>query len=301
MRGRAIAVASSAGRYQCAETQTTAFGFGIVSPIFDQARVYAFCSIAFIGLPWPKKMTGIRAMTQNHVVKVPVVLGAAAASAVAERMWPLRPRREKQAPRIVRDLAIGALSAIAMKCVQSMLPNAERRASRPPKTDGRDGRRSTRPLRIAAEVLLLDYTLFLWHAANHHVPFLWQFHRFHHEDLDLDTATGVRFHPGEMTLATVFRWLQLRLIKPDPVAMSIWQTMLLSSIAFHHSNTRLPQSVDDAMAHALVTPRMHGIHHSTVAEQTNSNFASLFTFWDMLHRTFDIGVPQESITIGAPR
>jgi hypothetical protein len=48
-----------AGRYQCAEMQMTAFGLGIDSPIFIHAAVYALCSIAFIGFPWPKKMTGI--------------------------------------------------------------------------------------------------------------------------------------------------------------------------------------------------------------------------------------------------
>jgi len=221
-------------------------------------------------------------------VKVPVVLGAIAASAIAERMWPLRPRREPQTRHVVRDVVLGALSVIAMRSVQSMLPR--RRA---------EARRSTW-FRITADVLLLDYTLWLWHAANHHVPFLWQFHRVHHEDRDLDTATGARFHPGEMAMSVVFRHLQLRVINPDPLAMSIWQTMLLSSIFFHHSNTRLPQQADDALAHALVTPRMHGIHHSVVPRETNTNFASLFTWWDMLHGTFDIAVPQESVTIGAP-
>ena len=45
---------------------------------------------------------------------------------------------------------------------------------------------------------------------------------------------------------------------------------------------------------------MHGIHHADVQELTNSNWSSLFTCWDVLHRTFIYGVPQESITIGAP-
>ncbi|HSP33535.1 MAG TPA: sterol desaturase family protein [Thermoanaerobaculia bacterium] len=223
-------------------------------------------------------------------MKVPVVLGAIAAIAIAERLWPLRTRREKQAPHVVRDLAAGALSAIAMKACSAGLRPASRR---PP------GRRH-HTLHIAAQILLLDYTLFLWHAANHHVPLLWRFHRFHHQDRDLDTATAARFHPAEMSLSVLFRWLQVRVIDPDPLAMSIWQTMLLSSIVFHHSNTRLPQRADDAMARALVTPRMHGIHHSAVPEETNSNFASLFTWWDMLHGTYRIDVSQESITIGAP-
>jgi hypothetical protein len=55
VRGRATAVTSVAGGYQCAETQRIAFGRGIVSPIVRHPSVYAFDVIAFIGLPWPKK------------------------------------------------------------------------------------------------------------------------------------------------------------------------------------------------------------------------------------------------------
>ena len=35
---------------------------------------------------------------------------------------------------------------------------------------------------------------------------------------------------------------------------------------------------------------MHGIHHADVQELTNSNWSSLFTCWDVLHRTFIYGV-----------
>ena len=122
----------------------------------------------------------------------------------------------------------------------------------------------------------------------------------HHVDLDLDAATGARFHFGEMTLSVLFRWIQLRLLRPDRIALSAWQTALLASIFFHHSNLRLPERAERMIAFVLVTPRMHGIHHSTVHGETNSNFASLLTWWDLLHGRFRFDVPQERITIGVP-
>ncbi len=103
-----------------------------------------------------------------------------------------------------------------------------------------------------------------------------------------------------MSLAAIFRWLQVQIIGPDPLAISIWQTMLLSSIFFHHSNTRLPLQADNAITGVFVTPRMHGIHHSIVKRETDSNFASLFTWWDMLHGTLLLDIPQGEITIGLP-
>jgi sterol desaturase/sphingolipid hydroxylase (fatty acid hydroxylase superfamily) len=45
---------------------------------------------------------------------------------------------------------------------------------------------------------------------------------------------------------------------------------------------------------------MHGIHHSQVPEETNSNYATVFSFWDRLHRTLRLNIPQGEINIGIP-
>jgi sterol desaturase/sphingolipid hydroxylase (fatty acid hydroxylase superfamily) len=50
----------------------------------------------------------------------------------------------------------------------------------------------------------------------------------------------------------------------------------------------------------LVTPRMHGIHHSQARPETNSNFGVVFPWWDRLHRTLRLNVPQSAIVIGIP-
>jgi sterol desaturase/sphingolipid hydroxylase (fatty acid hydroxylase superfamily) len=43
---------------------------------------------------------------------------------------------------------------------------------------------------------------------------------------------------------------------------------------------------------------MHGIHHSIVPEELNSNWSSGLTLWDWLHGTLKRGIPQDQITIG---
>src|SRR5262245_64169997 len=62
-------------------------------------------------------------------------------------------------------------------------------------------------LHVALAVLLLDWTLWVWHWANHAVPFLWRFHLVHHVDQDLDASTGLRFHFGELALSVPYRAL----------------------------------------------------------------------------------------------
>ena len=43
---------------------------------------------------------------------------------------------------------------------------------------------------------------------------------------------------------------------------------------------------------------MHSIHHSVVEAETNSNWSVVFIWWDRLHRTLRLDVPNERLTIG---
>src|SRR5690349_3975860 len=61
VRGRATAVTAVPGRYQCAETHSTARGRGRSFPRLAQPRVQLFSWMAFIGFPCPKKIAGILA------------------------------------------------------------------------------------------------------------------------------------------------------------------------------------------------------------------------------------------------
>jgi sterol desaturase/sphingolipid hydroxylase (fatty acid hydroxylase superfamily) len=45
---------------------------------------------------------------------------------------------------------------------------------------------------------------------------------------------------------------------------------------------------------------LHGIHHSIVRQETDSNWSSGLTVWDWLHGTLRLNVPQQEITIGVP-
>ncbi len=155
-------------------------------------------------------------------------------------------------------------------------------------------------LEVVGGVLLLDYTLYWWHVATHRVAWLWRFHAVHHVDLDLDASTAIRFHFGEITQSVAWRAAQIVFIGVTPLSLSIWQAALIASILFHHSNVRLSGATERRLSRFIVTPRMHGIHHSAVRNETDSNWSSGFNFWDRLHGTLRLDVPQDEITIGVP-
>ncbi|HEX2253937.1 MAG TPA: sterol desaturase family protein [Thermoanaerobaculia bacterium] len=217
-----------------------------------------------------------------------------------ERRRPLRRERESKGVRTARNLAVAGLSAATVQLAEApvALPLARWTARR------RYGLVQRLPLpawaRTALAVLLLDYTLYLWHVATHQVPFLWRFHKPHHADLDLDASTALRFHFGEMALSVPWRAAQVLLVGAGPRALTLWQTLVLVEILFHHSNVELSEPVDRRLSWLLVTPRMHGIHHSAVPEESDSNWSNLLTLWDRLHGTFRQDVPQEALRLGVP-
>jgi sterol desaturase/sphingolipid hydroxylase (fatty acid hydroxylase superfamily) len=217
---------------------------------------------------------------------------------VAERRRPLRRQREPGLERVGRNLAIGLMAGATTAISEFPLVGPVQRLS----SRWRIGllRRLPLPraLRVLLGFLLLDYTLYLWHRINHHSPFLWRFHAVHHVDRDLDSTTGVRFHFGELAMAAGFRAMQVALLGVDRGTMRLWQQMLVFSVVFHHSNLELPIETEHLLNAIVVTPRMHGIHHSTRVDETNTNFSSLLSCWDRLHRSLRVDVPQSTVTIG---
>jgi len=223
---------------------------------------------------------------------------AAGALVVVERLRPLRLRKDPAPARIGRNLTIGLLAAATTAASEMPLVAPVQRLVARRQIGLLRVLPLPRALRIVLGFLLLDYTLYIWHWLNHRTPALWRFHAVHHIDLDLDSSTGIRFHFGELALAAGFRAAQVLLLGVDDETLRVWQQCLLLSVIFHHSNVDLPIDVERRLQAVIVTPRMHGIHHSTRAEETNTNFSSLLSCWDRMHRSLRLDVPQSAITIG---
>jgi sterol desaturase/sphingolipid hydroxylase (fatty acid hydroxylase superfamily) len=229
------------------------------------------------------------------------IAGTFAALFWLERRYPLR--RDKPEPdwkRVPRNLTIATTTAAVINLCERPLtaPLAEwvdhRQAGLLP-------RLGLRPMtEKVIGLLLLDYSLYWWHVLLHRLPFLWRSHVVHHVDLVLDSTTAVRFHGLEFLASIPWRIAQIALFGIRPPTLQLWQKLTLIEVLFHHANLRLPIELERRLHRMIVTPRMHGIHHSVVPEETNSNFSSGLTIWDVLHRTLRTDVSPRRIEIGVP-
>lgn len=229
-----------------------------------------------------------------------VMAGAAIALFIAEKRRPLRQQHQDEPTRTVRNLVMGAGSIAVVTFLQRPLVDplaaqvGERRWGIAQRVGGPEW------LRDAVAFLLLDYTMYVWHFLTHKVPFLWRFHLVHHIDLDLDTTTALRFHAADMAISVPWRVSQVAICGASSRALQLWQSFFFVSVLFHHSNMRIPLALERHLARVLTTPRMHGVHHSMVRQETDSNWSSGISLWDWLHGTIRVDVPQEAITIGVP-
>ncbi len=130
------------------------------------------------------------------------------------------------------------------------------------------------------------------------VPPLWRVHAAHHADLDLDASTALRFHIGEMLASMPFRVVQIVVLGIDRATLRTWEAAVFVAILFHHSNVALPRRLDAALAHVVITPRLHGIHHAIRPNRLDRNFGTLLAIWDRIHGTRTADLEQHDLAIG---
>ncbi len=146
--------------------------------------------------------------------------------------------------------------------------------------------------------VVFDFWMYLWHRANHSIPFLWRFHRMHHSDPAMDVTTGLRFHIGEIFLSSIARLAVVPLLGMTLGQVVLYEAVFLPIVLFHHSNVRLPRWLDHGLLALIVTPAMHRVHHSRFRPETDSNYGSVLPWWDLLARTFRLRQDARTIRPG---
>jgi sterol desaturase/sphingolipid hydroxylase (fatty acid hydroxylase superfamily) len=135
---------------------------------------------------------------------------------------------------------------------------------------------------LVLDLLMLDVWIYWWHRANHAVPFLWRFHEVHHLDETLDASSALRFHFGEVFLSSLVRAAVIFIIAVPLSSVVVFETIVALVTIFHHSNLRLPPVLERILSLLIVTPSIHWVHHHALRSDTDSNYSTFISFWDVL-------------------
>ena len=149
-------------------------------------------------------------------------------------------------------------------------------------------------------VFVLDVVSYGWHRANHQVPVLWRFHRVHHSDTRFTVSTGIRFHPGELLLSLPIRLAAIVALGAPVEAVIIFEVLFTVANLVEHGDIDLPANLEQSLARILITPALHRWHHSRQWTDLNTNFGTIFAFWDRLFSTYRENTSITDVETGLP-
>ena len=141
---------------------------------------------------------------------------------------------------------------------------------------------------ITVPLALHDGWLYWAHRLEHRVPLLWEFHKIHHSDENMNASTYERDHFLQTAFRGFFSVFTLGLIFDldlkeagqaayySSVFLSVWSM-------FYHSAIRIELPWLDRV---LMTPQLHRIHHSVDPIHHNRNFSDVFPVFDIAFGTF---------------
>lgn len=135
-----------------------------------------------------------------------------------------------------------------------------------------------------------DFSYYWWHRLQHEVPFLWELHKLHHSDENLNTSTIYRSHFLEPAGQGLVRGLTIGLIFDTSAGPQTVLAIVMGGLLvvvwdyFIHANVKL-----DAL-HRLMpffsTPQYHWIHHSKERVHQDKNYAIWLPMFDVAFGTY---------------
>jgi sterol desaturase/sphingolipid hydroxylase (fatty acid hydroxylase superfamily) len=128
-----------------------------------------------------------------------------------------------------------------------------------------------------------DVSQYWLHRLQHKIPFLWETHRFHHEETALSAAAYPRGHFLGVIAVVLFNLPVIALFgSRAPAAVAAFLMFPLWGY-LTHANLRLGFG---PLTPWIAGPQWHRIHHSALPEHRDRNFSTLFPIVDIAFGTY---------------
>lgn len=159
--------------------------------------------------------------------------------------------------------------------------------------------------------LAYEFSYWLDHYLSHAIPFLWEFHRVHHEAEVLSPLTNARVHPIDQVVFTNITAIitgtvngTLTYLFGQEVGIYtlyglnvILFVFVLVIIQLQHTHVWIPFT--GILGRILMSPAHHQIHHSTNPKHFNTNMGSSLCIFDWLFGTLHIPTKErEKLSFG---
>jgi sterol desaturase/sphingolipid hydroxylase (fatty acid hydroxylase superfamily) len=155
-----------------------------------------------------------------------------------------------------------------------------------------------------------DFGYFLFHWAAHKFPPLWAIHKLHHSAEVMTPLTAARVHPLERLVMGPSMALTTGLIigpllyfyagatdMPTIFGMDVFAVLFfVLGHNLHHSHVWVYYG--PVVGRLFVSPAQHQIHHSSLPQHIDRNYAEHWAIWDTIFRTLYLPRGRETLTLG---
>ncbi len=185
-----------------------------------------------------------------------------------------------------RNLALGAINALASATLLAAITVSATEIARRQGIGLLHAVDASMATRAIVALVVLDLWHYVFHVLAHKVPVLWRLHQVHHHDEHVQATSAMRFHVFEVMIQCLCTVPVILVLGLDLWQLLLYEAVLLPVALFHHADVRISERVDRVLRTVIVTPRMHWVHHSSWTPETDSNFSSVFSWWDRLFGTY---------------
>jgi len=136
---------------------------------------------------------------------------------------------------------------------------------------------------LVLALVISEFGLYWFHRGCHEIPFLWRFHKIHHNPERLYWFNATRFHYLDVTLLQVSGALPLLLLGAEGKIIALVTIFSTVHGYWQHINAEQDQGL---LNYFFSGPELHRWHHNLNPDIANHNYGNNLIVWDHIFKTF---------------
>lgn len=145
--------------------------------------------------------------------------------------------------------------------------------------------------KVPAAIVLADFCYYAYHRAGHRFALFWAIHGIHHQHEHLNSSVGFRLEWLADPYAALFFGLMPLLGVDSTTGFFAIALLSFYTLTAHSAVMQRPTFG------FLVTPAIHGSHHSRDARYEKKNYGAMLGIWDRIFGTWK--EPEKNFTLNA--
>jgi ornithine lipid hydroxylase len=138
-------------------------------------------------------------------------------------------------------------------------------------------------VQLILATLLIELGRYWAHRLHHTNRFLWWLHAMHHSSERLYAVNNFRFHPLNYVVNFALSTFPLMLVGVPADVLFGYMALTQPVLMLQHANINLRSGW---LNYVLSTNELHRWHHSSDANEADSNYGSALVIWDHVFGTF---------------